>query len=164
MSEWINYSRLKDPLCSWWGPRGHSFYLQNKESTNEGDTAPETFSCGVIHCPETLVPDGIMEPFSLMTMGMVGFRNSRGHVADLSNQRQGELNYYNIWWDWNGSWTSIYWREPQMKWAALQPHAGVLKRQWWGKILLVGWVSGGTPNHPFVWRKKKIWSKDIMDC
>lgn len=153
MSEWINYSRLKDPLCSWWGPRGHSFYLQDKESTNEKYTAPKAFSCGVIHCPGTLVPNAIMEPFSLMTMGMVRFWNSRGQVADLSNQRQGELNYCNIWCGWNGSWMSTYWREPQMKWAALQPHAGVLKRQWWEEILLVGWVSGSTLNHPFVWRK-----------
>lgn len=51
-----------------------------------------------------MVPDAVMEPFSLMTMGMVGFRNSRGQEAGLNYQKQSELHYYNVWQGWNTSW------------------------------------------------------------
>lgn len=50
-----------------------------------------------------MVPDAVMEPFSLLTMGMVGFWNSRGQEADLNPQRQGELSYYNVWQGWDSS-------------------------------------------------------------
>ena len=51
-----------------------------------------------------VLPDAVMEPFSLMTMGMVGFQNSRGQEADLNHQRQSELCYCNVWQGWNSLW------------------------------------------------------------
>lgn len=51
-----------------------------------------------------MVPDAVIEQFSLMTMGMEGFRNHRGWGTDLNHQRQGKLSHYNVWPGWNSSW------------------------------------------------------------
>lgn len=63
-----------------------------------------TLSCEVLRYQELMVPHAVMEPFSLTTKGMVGFRKSRGQEADRNHQRQGELSYYNVWQGWNSSW------------------------------------------------------------
>lgn len=61
-----------------------------------GHSTLMTLSCGVLHRPGPLVPDVVVELFSLLKMGMIGFWDSRGQLADLNYQRQGELNYCNV--------------------------------------------------------------------
>ena len=86
------------------GPKGYSFYLHDKECTNDEDTTLLRHSVETLHCPGPLVPDAVVKQF-LMTMGMIEFQNSRSRATDLNHQRQGELNYCKVWQGWNGSWT-----------------------------------------------------------
>ena len=47
-----------------------------------GQSTPETLGCGVLPCIGLTIPEAVKELFSLMTMWMVGFWNSKTQVVD----------------------------------------------------------------------------------
>ena len=47
-----------------------------------GQSTPETLGRGVLPCIGLTIPEAVKELFSLMTMWMVGFWNSKTQVVD----------------------------------------------------------------------------------